>query len=106
MMRGELRPEDVKIAGIESEEEKNQKEEEKRKRLALQKKKDEELRSLRKNEEKERWWLGADLFVENKNTEKSSDIVDKDGNIVDINEKIKLRYTADYSRWNEWKPND
>ncbi len=106
MMRGELRPEDVKIAGIESEEEKTQKEEEKRKRLALQKIKDEELRLLRKNEEKERWWLGADLFVENKNTEKSSDVVDKDGNIIDINEKIKLRYTADYSRWNEWKPND
>ena len=106
MMRGELRPEDIKIAGIESEEEKSQKEEEKRKRLAIQKQKDDELRLLRKNEERERWWLGADLFVENMNSEKSSDIVDNDGNIVDINEKIKARYTADYSRWNEWKPND
>jgi len=106
MAAGELRPEDVKIDGIDTPEEEAQKKAEKAARLAESQRKAEELRLKRKAEEKERWWGGAEFVAERK-------VRDEDGNAVVApkcesteKERIRQRYTADYSRWNDWVPTD
>ena len=75
---------------------------ERQQRLEKQRIKDEQLRLQRKLEEKERWWAGSDLFVNQRDTEDLSIVTEK------VTEKARLldRYANDYSRWNDWKPSD
>ncbi len=112
MMAGEIKPEDVKVDGIDSPEEAAEKERQKALRLAESQRKAEELRLKRKLEERTRWWDGADIVADKVQSKKSKDaasttVVNRDGEEqMSEEEKIKLRYTADYSRWNDWTPTD
>lgn len=75
------------------------------------KEKEEKLKLQRKNEEKERWWAGVEVCHPNNNLAKrisstsDSSMISSSSNVVD-NLAVLNRYTADYSRWNEWIPND
>jgi tetratricopeptide (TPR) repeat protein len=106
MMDGTIKPEDVKIRGIESEEEKERKEYEKLQRKIKRDKEKEELRIKLKIQEREKWWDGAELFAEKKGNDDEEE-VDADGNtMVSEQELIRQRYTANYARWDEWVPQD
>ena len=76
-------------------------------RLKAQKEKDDKLREQRKQEEKERWWSGAEIFRPNKavTTEQQDEAQLNDEEIDKKALRLK-RYTADYSHWNEWIPTD
>eukprot|EP00605_Chrysophyceae_sp_TOSAG23-4_P001227 GSChrysophyteH1.ASY1.ANO1.1337.1 assembled CDS len=107
MAAGKIKPEDVKIDGIDTPEEEAKKAREKAERLAESRRKAEELRLKRKAQEKERWWDGAEFC----GSRKVRDV--EDNVIVNVSEReegererIKQRYAADYSRWNDWTPTD
>ena len=70
-------------------------------KLAKKKKQDEALRIKRSQEEKEKWWQGADLFRIHGDIEECDDS-DEKNSVMDR----MARYTADYSRWEQWKPAD
>jgi len=111
MMAGEIAPEDVKIEGIDSPEEAAEKERLKQKRLAESRRKAEELRLKRKHEERSRWWDGAEVMAEKNQSKRAGNadttVVGADGEeYITEEEKIKQRYNADYSRWNDWTPTD
>ena len=58
----------------------------------------------RKDEERELWWAGAELFRKNANT-----VLEDDGNERETSGKennLLTKYTTDYSRWEEWTPDD
>jgi hypothetical protein len=105
MLDGKIEPENVKIEGIDSPEEVIQKEQQRQARLKKQAKEAEELRVQRESQEKERWWSGADIFKDNRQFEESSNLgVDE---MADrSNSKVASRYNFDYSRWDQWVPND
>lgn len=63
--------------------------------------KDIALKKKRKQEEKEKWWNGADLF-----RDKIVDNSASNSEAEDLMEIKKQKYTADYSRWEQWVPND
>jgi hypothetical protein len=67
--------------------------------------KEEQLRLQRKQEERERWWQGAELLrprsaSSEKEKQKSLTNSSKD------KEKLLARYQADYSKWESWIPDD
>lgn len=101
---GTIKPEDVKIEGIETEEDILKKQEEQQKRLKEQREKAEKLRIQRKKEETERWWAGAEIYKPSKANEEVNTISSDQENEKKL-QKV-LRYTTDYSRWNEWVPDD
>jgi hypothetical protein len=92
--------------------------------MKIQREKEEKLRLQRKQEEKDRWWAGVEVYKPNvKNrisssstSNSSSDHIDRsvdngETNCSSANNKssnmdIVNRYTADYSRWNDWIPTD
>jgi hypothetical protein len=86
--------------------------------MKIQKEEDEKLRLQRKQEEKDRWWAGVEVYKPNvKNRiSTSSDHVDGsvDNGVTNSSSAINKgstmdvvnRYTADYSRWNDWIPTD
>jgi tetratricopeptide (TPR) repeat protein len=108
MMDGTLDPGSIKIHGLESEEEKAVLEAERQKRLEESRRKAEELRLKRKLEERERWWAGAELMIAKPvGGDEDNDDDDSAGKrSIDNRSVILQRYTADYSRWNEWVPSD
>ena len=106
MAAGEIKPEDVKVEGIDTPEEEAQKKAEKAARLAESNRKAEELRLKRKAAEKERWWGGAEFCVERKVRDKDGNVVIEPTNESTEKDRIRQRYTADYSRWNDWVPTD
>ena len=77
---------------------------ERQERLRIQKVKNDELKLKRKLEEKERWWSGAEIFKPIKEqTDSSIGINDND---TDPKQKLLNRYNFNYSRWEQWIPND
>ena len=76
-------------------------------RLEEQKRKAEELQLLRKKEERDRWWAGAEMFASNPSDGLNVHQKDADAG-EDHNDRSKLasRYALDYSKWDEWSPND
>ena len=106
MASGTLKAEDVRIAGIDTPEEAAAKEAARLARLAEQTRKAEELRLKRKAEEKERWWNGAEFCRERKVRDENGNKVIQVHDETSEKERIRQRYTADYSRWNDWVPTD
>lgn len=98
---GTVDPENLKVEGIETEEEKKQKAEALEKRRQELKEREEKIRLQKKAEEKERWWAGAEMFV--KNCKGSENM---DTNSLEKLEFRKSRYSSNYSRWDEWVPDD
>lgn len=77
---------------------------ERQERLRIQEEKNDELKRKRKIEEKERWWSGAEIFKPMKEQSESSRVnSDED---IDPKKKLIDRYNFNYSRWDEWVPND
>ena len=74
-------------------------------RLAAQQEKERKLKEQRKSEERERWWAGVEIFKPRK-TEDGNTLQPLDDTATDKKVAIVNRYTADYSRWNEWTPTD
>ena len=105
MMEGKVAPEDIKIQGLESDEDKAKLEQERQQRWAESRRKAEELRQQRKLEERERWWAGVEMFTSYRKSGAGDD-EDDDASRPDPRSVIMQRYTADYSRWNEWVPAD
>ena len=71
-----------------------QQEEEKR-RLAK-----DALEAKRREEERELWWAGAELF------RKTSAVEVEEVSWPSTESSLMMRYTNDYSRWEEWEPSD
>lgn len=63
--------------------------------------KEEKLRQQRKQEEISRWWSGAEFFKP-----KKDDTDNGEDNDESSKPSILSRYTADYSKWESWVPND
>jgi hypothetical protein len=64
---------------------------------------EEALSRKRKEEEKDRWWSGAELHVSPSNQNKE----EHDNNNLTPQEANKRdKYSANYSRWDEWIPQD
>lgn len=101
LMEGTIDPQDIKIDGIETEQEMMKREELERIRAEAQKKKAADLRVSRKAEERERWWSAADMFARSE-VQGSNESEEA----ADARAQRLLRYTSDYSRWNEWTPAD
>eukprot|EP01041_Mallomonas_annulata_P007953 gene7953-16282_t len=99
MIDGTIDPATVKIEGIETEDEKNERE-------ALELKRKEErkaLRAERRKEEKERWWSGVKAF------KSLGGDVDVKGNMISASTEVDRntqRYSSNYARWEEYKPDD
>lgn len=120
MIAGTVDPTTIRIEGLESEEEKAKLEAERQKRLEESRRKAEELRQQRKQEERERWWVGAELLISDRRERGQSGGSFEDDDDVEENSfsgeattpasdkraVVLQRYTADYSRWNEWVPSD
>jgi len=105
MLDGTVKPEDVRIEGIESEEEKLQKQKAREERQRVMAEKEKVLSEQRKVEERDRWWAGVEIFKP-RSAPVSSSVVIENVNETAKKEAIVNRYTADYSRWNEWTPTD
>lgn len=100
LREGTIAPEQIKIEGIDSEEEKAEKE---RKRLARREelqREEENLRRKRKEEEKERWWAGAEIYASRENQSEN------DLELTPQQSDSRDRYSANYSRWDQWVPHD
>ncbi len=65
--------------------------------------KEEKLRLQRKQEEKERWWSGVEIFRPSSSSNNSENKRPLDAN---SKERLLTRYTADYSKWESWTPDD
>lgn len=74
-------------------------------RLEEQKKKAAELKLQRKAQEKDRWWSGAELFASTRTTDSSVNFCIND-ELVDKKQTELQRYSNDYSRWDQWTPQD
>ena len=91
--------------------------------MKIQREKEEKLRLQRKQEEKDRWWAGVEVYkpnvknrINSSTSNSSSDHIDRSvdngetnsssANNKSSNMDIVNRYTADYSRWNDWIPTD
>ncbi len=78
-------------------------------RISELKKKADELEYQRKLEEKKRWWEGVDLMfpistLSTSSTQKVAD--DSMDHEIKARQTLELRYSANYSRWDEWIPAD
>lgn len=105
MKEGTIDPNSIKIEGIESEEEKAAKEQKRLEREEALKRKNEELRLQRKQEEKERWWKGADLYRK-ENVDDSIEVVDSLDDDSDLKKKKLSYHQLDYAKWDSWTPAD
>lgn len=114
---GSLDPSNMpKIKGIKTQEE--EEEEERQKQIKLQELRAQEAtrKAKRKEEEKERWWRGADFYSKNKHTYDDSIQNDDDENEdsngsngskpTSVFQTTMDRYNNDYSRWDTWEPSD
>ncbi|RYG65086.1 hypothetical protein EON64_12655 [archaeon] len=107
LMDGTLNPEDVKIEGIETDEERQKKEAEQAEKRRLFLEKEEKLRIQRKQQEKERWWSGAEAFKPRQTSESTPLTARQLTEEEEDRRNLMLsRYTADYSRWGQWAPSD
>eukprot|EP00607_Mallomonas_marina_P007394 CAMPEP_0182420456 /NCGR_PEP_ID=MMETSP1167-20130531/5277_1 /TAXON_ID=2988 /ORGANISM="Mallomonas Sp, Strain CCMP3275" /LENGTH=975 /DNA_ID=CAMNT_0024596427 /DNA_START=14 /DNA_END=2941 /DNA_ORIENTATION=- len=104
MVSGTVKPEDVRIEGVLTEEEKAEIAKVELAKEQERKRKAEELMHKRREEEMQRWWEGAEVHVSSKFTENDMEGMEENMN-NDIN-RHKMRYSANYSRWEEWTPND
>ena len=77
---------------------------EREKRLEEQKRRAIELQIQRKSQERERWWSGADIFAANRSKEEVH--VCENDELIDKKSQELKKYTADYSRWEQWTPQD
>ena len=68
--------------------------------------KERKLREERKKEERERWWAGVEIFKPKQTDETTTTISTPTDEEIDKKTTILNRYTADYSRWNDWTPTD
>lgn len=105
MVDGTVLPESIKIEGLESEEDKLKKEAEQAERRRIQLEKDEALRLQRKQQEKERWWAGAEV-VRPKSAAGPISATALSEEEEDRRSLVVSRYTADYSKWGSWVPTD
>lgn len=106
MRDGTVDPATIKIDGIDCDT-MEVKEEKERKRLirrAELEREAEELRIKRKEEERNKWWVGVDLFI-NHSDESTTSVDDIDKAELEIRIR-KERYSMNYSRWNQWTPTD
>eukprot|EP01031_Cornospumella_fuschlensis_P037336 gene37336-45329_t len=107
LMDGTLNPEDVKIDGIDTEEEIQRKEAERAEKRRQYLEKEEKLRIQRKQQERERWWSGAEAFKPRQSTESAArsqrQLTEEE---EDRRALVLSRYTADYSKWEQWSPSD
>jgi len=97
------------VEGIDSEEDIQRKKAEREARLKVQQEKARALKEQRKQEEREKWWDGATIFrPRDENDSNSGNSAAKQLTNEEMEKKTQLlnRYTADYSRWNDWTPND
>lgn len=99
LISGTVKPEDVRIDGVLTTAELQEQENELKIRREEQKKKTEILRQHRKVEEKERWWNSAKAMNSNTESIDNDEHVSKQG-------KLNQKYSSDYSRWEEWVPDD
>ena len=109
MLDGSVDPKDVKIKGMKSPEEIEKEEREQAERLRLAREKTAETQRKRMEEEKERWWSGAENWVDykaNDNENSSINNDDTDGNQKSPARMLRDRYSMDYSRWDSWEPED
>lgn len=67
-----------------------------------QKQRAEALAARRKQEEKERWWAGVDLFARKQASKLSVDEIESENHNVGVNQ----RYDNSYARWDSWVPQD
>lgn len=75
--------------------------------MKAQREKEEQLRLRRKQEERERWWAGAEMMRSSKSAEEASNQnVEESDRVEDAKLRVMSRYTADYSKWDQWRPND
>lgn len=72
----------------------------------MQQEKDRQLREQRKKEEYERWWAGVEIFKPQAAAASTSTVKQISDEEQDKKTAVLNRYTADYSRWNEWAPTD
>eukprot|EP00604_Paraphysomonas_vestita_P001519 CAMPEP_0174822658 /NCGR_PEP_ID=MMETSP1107-20130205/17506_1 /TAXON_ID=36770 /ORGANISM="Paraphysomonas vestita, Strain GFlagA" /LENGTH=277 /DNA_ID=CAMNT_0016042253 /DNA_START=22 /DNA_END=852 /DNA_ORIENTATION=+ len=98
---GKINPDEIKIAGIETEEEKLEKEKKRLARREELRKEEEALKLKRKQEEKERWWSGAELYVSPDNNKKV-----EESDVTPLQFSRMDKYSANYSRWDQWIPQD
>ena len=69
--------------------------------------KERKLKEERKKEERERWWAGVEIFKPKQTDETTSTTISTPTDEeIDKKTTILNRYTADYSRWNDWTPTD
>lgn len=68
--------------------------------------KEAELKRQRKREERERWWSGAEAYFPKDKYHQSSQDSAKNKDSEQVR-TVKLgHYTADYSKWDTWVPDD
>jgi hypothetical protein len=102
LKEGKIDPGSIKIDGIETEEEKLEKEKKRLQRREELRQQEEKLKLQRKIEEKERWWSGAELYVGSRNSNGGVDNEDDERSSQENH--LKDRYSANYSRWEQWIP--
>jgi tetratricopeptide (TPR) repeat protein len=104
---GTVKPEDVHIPGIETEEEKKQKEVEAAERKRKYLEKEEKLKQQRKQEEIDRWWTSVEIYKPSLTSSQGTKS-NENKRLMDANTKeaVLHRYTADYSKWDTWTPSD
>eukprot|EP01036_Dinobryon_divergens_P025280 gene25280-33810_t len=105
LLSGKVDPENCRVEGIDTEEEKAEKERLRLERQKQYQEKEKQLQLKRKQEEIERWWSGAEFFKPKSSTELEQDLDDVNLTVNPI-DKLRARYNFDYSRWEQWVPND
>lgn len=108
MREGTVDPDSIKIDGIDCDPPEVQAEKERKRQLrrAELEREAEELRIKRKEEERKKWWAGVDLFVRDGDVNKPDTPVDEISKAEVEKNVMKERYSMDYSRWNQWQPQD
>jgi len=101
---GTVKPEDIKIDGIETEDDKRAREIKEFETREMKKRQAAELLEKRKKEEHERWWDGVQAYKSNGGDE--PDEGEQQSNKSDELNRRTERYSSNYSRWEEWIPND
>ena len=112
---GSLDPNNMpKIKGIKTQEEEEEEERQRQIRLDELRAKEAARKVKRMEEERERWWRGADFYSKNKHRDDDSIQIDdenEDSNgsgskSLSVFETTMDKYNNDYSRWDTWEPSD
>lgn len=106
MMAGELDPDDVRVEGIPTKEEEKKTNEKREKALADLKRREEERRIASIKEEKEKWWRGAELLHGHTDDNKESTGASASAEEDKALQRLKDRYSMEYSKWDKWTPSD